>query len=194
LPLFTYDPAANVWTQRPGAVFDPNGPRGDQVAVGRYGSEGWDAELVFRVARRAQAVVSYTYIDAGVLYDPDSRQIGRIDANTAKHTIGVFGKYWFTQDALKGLNLTAGFRWSSDKVDLYEYIAGENVLYERDGDFTFALGAYYEFDLGRNRTFFQLNIDNIFAPDRSVGFRSNSRDRYKFDQPTTWKLMSGIRF
>ena len=68
------------------------------------------------------------------------------------------------------------------------------MLYERDGDFTFALGAYYEFDLGRTRSFFQLNIDNIFAPDRSVGFRSNSRDRYKFDQPTTWKLMSGIRF
>lgn len=194
LPLFTYDPVANVWTQRPGAVFDPNGPKGDQVAVGRYGSEGWDAEFVFRVARRAQAVFSYTYIDAGVVYDPDPRQIGRIDSNTAKHTIGVFGKYWFTQNALKGLNLTAGFRWSSDKVDLYEYINGENVLYERDGDFSFALGAYYEFDLGRNRTFFQLNIDNIFAPDRAVGFRSNSRDRYKFDQPTTWKLMSGIRF
>jgi outer membrane receptor protein involved in Fe transport len=194
LPLFTYDAASNVWTRRPGAVFNPNGPRGDWLSVGRYGSQGWDTELIVQVAKQAQAILTYAYIDAETLFDPDVRQIGRIDSQTAKHTVGVFGKYSFDNEALRGLDLTLGFRWSTPKVDLYDYIDGQNVLYELEGDFNFAFGAQYHFRVGQSRPFIQLNVDDIWAQDRVVGNRSNSRDRFKFDRDPTWKLMAGVRF
>lgn len=193
LPLFTQDAAGN-YVQRPGAVFDPNGPAGDQVAVGRYRSTGWDTEIFVRLVGNFDSILTYSYIDAATEFDPDTLQIGRIDSGTAKHTIGVFGKYSFREGVLKGLQLTAGYRWSTKAADQYRVVNGQSILFEREGDNTYSLGARYSKRFNRVEWFAQTNIDDIWAPDREVGNRSNSTVRYKFDTEVSWKLMTGVSF
>lgn len=216
LPLYTYDPVQNSYTLNqtfsvtapytpagtsltvpPGTyplVFNPNGPRGDTVAVGRYRSQGWDTEVFFRAFAGFDSILTYSYVDAATEYDTDALQIGRTDSGTAKHTAGLFAKYTFGNGFFQGLNLTAGYRWSTDKVDQYQVIDGRSVLFERSGDSTFAFGARHRMRIGRNEWFAQFNIDEVWAPDRQVGNRSNSTIRYKFDRAATWRLMAGTSF
>lgn len=219
IPIYQYDTATNSYrlvdrftvqtayeapvatgnvTVSPGTYdlfFNPNGPKGDYRAVGRYRSEGWDSELFIRVVKNSQMVLSYTYIDAGTVYDPDYTQIGRVNAGTAKHNLGVFGKYWFEEGLLSGLELFGGYRWSTDKVDSYIVSNGTVVGYDRPGDRSLSLGGRYRFEIGKVGCEIQLNVDNITAQDRALGYQSTlTRDRYYYDNDMTWKLMASVIF
>jgi outer membrane receptor protein involved in Fe transport len=163
----------------------------ERRAVGEFVSKGWDAELTFTPRPAWQTVLSYSYVDAETTKDFNRLNIGRRETNHALHTVGVVSNWQIPWAPLKGLTLGGGYRWSSECVDSYQIIGGENALYEKDGFNTLdAFGKYRRKLWGKNWSL-QLNVTNLLREDRLTGIvpgtQLTTRERYRFERPTGWR-------
>lgn len=104
---------------RSGLLRSATGPDGQlyDVLSGEEGATGFEFDFNWIATRRLQFFGAYGWTDSKVLSNDNARHlIGGSTRRTPEHTIGVGLKYDFKDGALKGLYLTAGYKYNSESL------------------------------------------------------------------------------
>jgi iron complex outermembrane receptor protein len=187
---FGVNPALPISATNPIA---PNSPKGANIAVGKYDSEGLEAEGIVSPLPNLQLVLSYMFNDAAISADPVALQIGRRDTGHTPHSAAFWTKYVFVNGALKGLSVGGGYRWSADKLRFYRVANNANVEYELPGARRLDLYGAYVFRVFARETTVQINLENLAREKVYVGNRPGTVVPYGYELPARWFVTFSTR-
>ena len=105
---------------------------------GEQRSKGFELDVNGFVLPNFQISASYAYIDAEIIEDDDPSLVGERIGGAPEHSANFWGRYDFTQGALKNLGMGLGavyrderFSWYGDRVLLPDYTVFDAALYYR---------------------------------------------------------------
>ncbi len=104
---------------RSGLLRSATGPDGQlyDVLSGEEGSTGFEFDFNWIATRSLQFFGAYGWTDSQVLSNDNAPHlIGTSTRRTPEHTVGIGAKYDFKDGALKGLYVTAGYKYNSESL------------------------------------------------------------------------------
>ncbi|NMF63809.1 TonB-dependent siderophore receptor [Brasilonema octagenarum] len=129
---------------------DPNNPD-FSILVGEVRSRGLELQAAGKVTDNLSLIAAYTLLDTKINKNSEGLH-GNTFINSPSNSLGIYAKYNFTKGALRGLSLSSGLIYVS----------------ERQGDSanSFEVPSYVRVDLGAaytvNHLIFRLGIENLF--------------------------------
>lgn len=93
---------------------DPTRP-GFFRQIGAQESQGFEVSGVAVVSKNLQVLGSYSYATGETQDSTDTTRVGLPLQAQPRHQAKGFGKYSFTEGALKGFGVGAGFNWAADR-------------------------------------------------------------------------------
>lgn len=109
----------------------------------------------------------------------------RLNNDTPKYSFRVWNKYTFRDNALDGLNIGLGIRWTDRREAAFSF--ADNPSYKIIPDRTTVdLAVGYVLETGRHEIDFRVNIHNLLDDDKVYG--------YAFTEPRRWRLSASVRF
>lgn len=153
------------------AVRDLNDPTGDySVGSGKVRSRGFEAEITGEILDSFHVSAGYTYLNTKFLSDPDTE--GEVfEPRAPRHSLKLWGRYDFHQQALQGWSLAGG-------VNIYSARSRtmDGVTLTQGGLFTADLQLGYQFNENAEA---RLTVSNIFDREyyESVGY-TNRQNYY----------------
>jgi outer membrane receptor protein involved in Fe transport len=178
----------------------PNTPRGDNVALGEYKSEGFDADLIYQPWANLQISVATTIAEGSTERDPDPSNLGRPLTGASKKSYTGLVRYSFQEGALKGLAVGGAFRKTGElflnRIKQTSALGAPFVDYYRPGKTTLNVFAKYNFKVRGHSAWVQLNGDNVLhsAVNTLNEVSFTNRLTFEVESPVTWRVTTGVRF
>lgn len=105
---------------------------------GEQRSRGFEWDLNGHLLPNLQISASYAFIDAEIIEDDDPTLVGQRIGGAPEHSANLWGRYDFTQGALRNLGVGLGmeyrgerFSWFGDRLLLPDYTVFDAALYYR---------------------------------------------------------------
>lgn len=114
-------------TQRNVLVGDPYDLE-NLIETGEQQSRGFELDVSGYISPNFQVLASYAYADTEVLEHGDAELVGERIGGAPAHNANFWGRYDFTDEALKGFGIGFGLQYSGDKYSWYAFSAAERLL------------------------------------------------------------------
>ncbi|MBD2562258.1 MULTISPECIES: TonB-dependent siderophore receptor [Nostoc] len=159
------------------AESDPSNPD-FSILVGDIRSRGFELDVTGKVTENLSLIAAYTYLDSEITTSVVPGQEGNRPINTPEHSVGLYGKYDFTEGSLRGLSLGTGLVYVGER--------------QGDNENTFELPGYVRVDLGAaykvNNLTFRLGIENLF----DIRYASGSNNRANITQGSPFAITGSV--
>ncbi|MDZ8110289.1 MAG: TonB-dependent siderophore receptor [Nostoc sp. DedQUE12a] len=159
------------------AESDPSNPD-FSILVGDIRSRGFELDVTGKVTENFSLIAAYTYLDTEITTSVVPGQEGNRPINTPEHSVGLYGKYDFTEGSLRGLSLGTGLVYVGER--------------EGDNENTFELPGYVRVDLGAaykiNNLTFRLGIENLF----DIRYAAGSNNRANITQGSPFAITGSV--
>ncbi|MEX0270785.1 TonB-dependent siderophore receptor [Leptolyngbyaceae cyanobacterium UHCC 1019] len=133
------------------------------ILVGDVRSRGFELDIAGKITKNFNLIAAYTLLDSEVTSSISGLQ-GNRSVNSPRHSLGLYGKYEFTEGGLKGLSLSTGLIYAGERSG--------------DSENTFELPGYVRVDLGAgykiNNVTFRLAVENLFNERYASGSSSRA--------------------
>ncbi|ULP70940.1 Ferrichrome outer membrane transporter/phage receptor [Nodularia sphaerocarpa UHCC 0038] len=159
------------------AEADPSNPD-FSILVGDVRSRGFELDINGKVTDNFSLIAAYTYQDSVITNSAVPGQEGNRPINSPQHSVGLYGKYEFTEGSLRGLSLGTGL------VHVGERKGDNENSFELPGYVRVDLGAAYKVD---NLTF-RLGVENLF----DIRYASGSNNRANITQGSPFALTGSV--
>jgi iron complex outermembrane receptor protein len=149
------------------------------IPVGDVRTRGLELDISGKITDNFSLIAAYTHFFEAEIIKNNSGLEGNRLANAPRNSFGIYGKYGFTNGALRGLSLGGGIVYVDER-------AGDNAN-------TFNVPSYVRVDLGAaykvSNVTFRLAIENLFN-ERYV---SGSSNRANITQGTPFAVTGSVR-
>ncbi len=166
------------------AITDPNNTTAS-IAGGEVRSQGLELEVSGQVAPGWDVLAGYAYTDTEYVKAPVSQQGQVFSPITPRHSVNLFTRYAFRNDALKGLSVGGGVAYKS------EFYAQSGTLRLVSGDYAiFNAQAGYQIN---DNVSLNLTIDNLFDKKYYEKVSGVARQNF-YGAPRTLALAMRMRY
>lgn len=159
------------------AESDPSNPD-FSILVGDIRSRGFELDVTGKVSENLSLIAAYTYLDTEITTSVVPGQEGNRPINTPEHSVGLYGKYDFTEGSLRGLSLGTGLVYVGER--------------QGDNENSFELPSYVRVDLGAaykiNNLTFRLGIENLF----DIRYAAGSNNRANITQGSPFAITGSV--
>jgi iron complex outermembrane recepter protein len=149
------------------------------IPVGDVRTRGLELDVAGKITDNFSLIAAYTHFFEAEIISNNSGLEGNRLANAPRNSFGIYGKYDFTEGALRGLSLGAGLIYVDER-------AGDNAN-------TFEAPDYIRVDLGAaykvNNLTFRVAIENLFNEKYVVG----STNRANITQGTPFAVTGSVK-
>lgn len=164
-------------TQTNIAEADPSDPD-FSILVGDVRSRGFELDINGKVTDNFSLIAAYTYQDSVITQSVIPVQEGNRPINSPQHSVGLYGKYDFTEGSLRGLSLGSGLVYVGER--------------KGDNENSFELPSYLRVDLGAayrvNNLTFRLGVENLF----DIRYASGSNNRANITQGLPFTVTGSV--
>lgn len=148
------------------------------IPVGDVRTRGLELDVTGKITDNFSLIAAYTHFFEADIIKNDSGLEGNRFNNVPRNSFGLYGKYTFTEGALKGLSLGTGVVYAGERAG--------------DTDNSFEVPGYVRVDLGTdyklNNVTLQLAIENLFN-ERYV---ASSSDRANIAQGNPFAVTGSV--
>ncbi|MBD2677465.1 MULTISPECIES: TonB-dependent siderophore receptor [Nostoc] len=159
------------------AQTDPTNPDFN-ILVGDIRSRGFELDVKGKVTENLSLIAAYTYLDSEITTSVVPGQQGNRPINTPEHSLGLYGKYEFTEGSLRGLSLGTGLVYVGER--------------EGDNENSFQLPSYVRVDLGAaykiNNLTFRLAVENLL----DIRYASGSNNAANITQGSPFAITGSV--
>jgi iron complex outermembrane recepter protein len=149
------------------------------IPVGDVRTRGLELDIAGKITDNFSLIAAYTHFFEAEIISNNSGLEGNRLANAPRNSFGIYGKYDFTEGALRGLSLGAGLIYVDER-------AGDNAN-------TFEAPDYIRVDLGAaykiNNLTFRVAIENLFNEKYVAG----STNRANITQGTPFAVTGSVK-
>lgn len=174
-------------------------PLGDSVPGGESKSKGTEVDLNYQPTHNWAIQFSYAHNTNRVVTAINSATIGQANPGTIKQQFSILTKYTFTDGAVKGLSIGAGFASADKALQGYVMDAATNKLLARYNPSTVNLDAFvtYRFKAFGRKQSIQLNGKNLteqgeFTGWKPTGSKALATQRYEVPVSRRFELTYAI--